>query len=345
MTDSQHPPVRVALVGCGYWGINLCRAMAGSGVLDLRWVCDAAPQSRARAERLSPSSRSTDTIDEVLADDGVEAVAIATPVDSHATLATQVLQSGRHAFVEKPLARSVAAAEALCEVAETSGKVLMVGHTFLYNGAVRRVKSIIDSGDLGEIRYVFCRRLNLGIVRHDVDALWNLAPHDLSILNYWIDRPIADVSAAGHAFLQPGIADVVFAHLTYEGNVAGHVQVSWLDPAKVRQATVVGSRKMLVYDDVSSDARIVVLDKGIDVSERSAGVGAFETYAEHRLVVRAGDVWIPQVEFPEPLTVEVEEFADSIREDRAPLTDARSGLDVVRVLERISSVMDVGSPL
>ena len=168
-------------------------------------------------------------------------------------------------------------------------------------GQFDALKTMIDGGELGEIRYVFMRRLNLGIVRNDVDALWNLAPHDLSILNYWIDRPVVHMSAVGHSYLQPGIADVVFAHLTYEGNISGHIQVSWLDPSKVRQATVVGSRRMLLYDDTSTDARIVVYDKGIDANDLSKNLGGFETFAQHQLTVRAGDAWLPRVDFNEPL--------------------------------------------
>ena len=270
---------------------------------------------------------------------------MATPVDSHHSVASTALSTGRHVLVEKPLARSVAEAEHLCNMAADQNVVLMVGHTFLYNGAVRRVKGIIEAGELGEVRYIFCRRLNLGIVRRDVDALWSLAPHDISILNYWLDRPVERVAAVGHAFLQPGIADVVFAHMTYEGNVAGHIQVSWLDPGKVRQATVVGSQKMLVYDDISSDARITVYDKGIDIAHLDANLGAFETYAQHQLIVRAGDVWMPRVDFPEPLDVELNEFADSIGDGRSPMTDGRNGVHVVRVLEQLSQAMTVGAPV
>lgn len=333
--------VNVALVGCGYWGINLCRALAQSPRFNLLWVCDSDPAALVRASRFAHTAHTTAQVEPVLSDGRVEAVVVATPVASHAEVATAVLQSGRHVLVEKPLARSVAEAEALCRVAAEANRVLMVGHTFLYNGAVRRIREMIDAGELGELRYVFARRLNLGIVRHDVDALWNLAPHDVSMIQHWLDRPVLRASAVGHAFLQPGIADVVFAHLTYAGNVAAHIQVSWLDPGKVRQATLVGSRRMLVYDDISADSRITVYDKGIDVANIDDNLGSFETYAQYQLKVRAGDVWIPRVEFPEPLVAEVHEFADSIEAGRLPLTDGRSGVEVVRVLERLSAAMVV----
>jgi predicted dehydrogenase len=224
----------------------------------------------------------------------------------------------------------------------------MVGHTFLYNAAVRRVKDMIDAGELGDVHYVFSRRLNLGIVRTDVDALWNLAPHDISIMHHWVQRPVERVSAVGHSFLQPGIADVVFGHMTYRGNIAGHLHVSWLDPSKVRSVTVVGSRKMLVFDDMSSEARLAVYDKGIDgagmdLPIRDEVMGDFDTYAQHQLTVRAGDVWIPRVDVPEPLGQEVDELYRCIVHGRSPLADGRNGLAVVSTLERLSGAMRLQS--
>ena len=273
---------------------------------------------------------------------GLDAVVVAVPVEAHYKVAKAVLAAGKHVLVEKPLSRTVAEAADLCAEAGSRGLMLMVGHTFLYNGAVRLVKTMIDAGDLGDIRYVFMRRLNLGIVRRDVDALWNLAPHDLSILNYWIDRPVTRVGAVGHSYLQPGIADVVFAHLTYEGNISGHIQVSWLDPSKVRQATVVGSRKMLIFDDMSVDSRITVFDKGIDIEHLDSKLHTFETFGEHQLIVRAGDVWLPRVEFKEPLIEEIDDFVGCIQDGRRPIADGASGLEVVKLLERLSRAMERG---
>jgi predicted dehydrogenase len=333
--------INVALMGCGYWGANLCRVLAQSRKLRLSWVTDLNPAALERAQRLAPSAQTATDPEQPLSDPSVDAVVVATPVASHAADALKVLEAGKHVFIEKPLARSTVEAEQVCSRAERKGLIVMVGHTFLYNGAVRQVKSMIDSGALGDIYYAFSRRVQLGIVRQDVDALWNLAPHDISILNYWIDRPVERVAAVGQAFLQRDIADVVFAHLTYRGNIAGHIQVSWLDPSKVRQVTVVGSRKMLLFDDVSTDARIQIFDKGIDVENIDQGMGAFETYAQHRLIVRAGDVWLPHVDMPEPLALEMDEFADSIEEGRAPLTDGRNGLEVVSILERLTKAMKV----
>ncbi len=334
---------RIGLIGCGYWGSNLCRVLAQHPQVELRWICDPSSKALEKAKRLAPQAALWTTLEASFADVEVDGVVVAVPVENHYQVALAALQAGKHVLVEKPLSRTVSEATRLCEEANRCHRVLMVGHTFLYNGAVRRIKSMIDSGELGEIRYIFMRRLNLGIVRHDVDALWNLAPHDLSILNYWIDRPVVQMSAVGHSYLQPGIADVVFAHITYEGNIAGHIQVSWLDPSKVRQATVVGSRRMLVYDDTSNDARIVVYDKGIDAKDLSANLGGFETFAQHQFTVRAGDAWLPQVNFNEPLVEEINDFVDSIANGKEPLASGASGLAVVQQLERLSAAMMEGS--
>ena len=335
--------LKIGLVGSGYWGSNLCRVLAQHPRVDLRWICDPSPRALEKARRIAPQAELVTTLDAALTVGEVDGVVVAVPVESHYEVAMAALQAGKHVLVEKPMSRTVSEATLLCEEANRRRQVLMVGHTVLYNGTVRRIKTMIDDGELGEIRYIFMRRLNLGIVRHDVDALWNLAPHDLSILNYWIDRPVVQMSAVGHCYLQPGIADVVFAHITYEGNVAGHIQVSWLDPSKVRQATVVGSRRMLLYDDMSNDARIVVYDKGIDAADLSANLGGFETFAQHQFTVRAGDAWLPKVDFNEPLVEEISDFVGSIVEQRQPLASGASGLAVVQQLERLSAAMKEGS--
>ncbi|TMD57308.1 MAG: Gfo/Idh/MocA family oxidoreductase, partial [Chloroflexi bacterium] len=340
-TCEDVPVINVALLGAGYWGSNLCRVLAQSKRFNLKWVSDLNPATLERARRLAPMAQMTTDPSAPLGDPAVSAVVLATPVASHATMALRALDAGKHVLVEKPLAASAAEAEQICLRAERLDRRLMVGHTFMYNRAVREVKAIIDSGTLGEIYYVFCRRLQLGIVRQDVDALWNLAPHDVSIMNFWIDRPIESVASVGQAWLQSNIADVVFAHLNYAGNVAGHIHVSWLDPNKVRQVTVVGSRKMLIFDDMARDAPIQIFDKGVEIENIDANLGTFETYAQHRLIVRAGDVWLRHVDIPEPLDVELTEFADSIQEGRAPLTDGRKGLEVVRILERLTKAMNL----
>lgn len=333
----------MALIGCGYWGVKLCRVLAQSQELSLRWVCDTEPANLRSAAMVAPDARRTDDLSLVLGDPEVTAVVIATPVVSHHALGLAALRAGKHVLIEKPLAATVTEAEDLCVAAEAAERVLMVGHIFLYNPAVRRVHDMIHEGQLGDVRYVFCRRLNLGIVRRDVDVLWDLASHDVSILDYWIDRPVERVSAFGHSFLQPGIADLAFAHLTFAGNITGHIQVTWLDPAKVRQATVVGSRKMLVYDDVSADAKLAIYDKGIDVDGPGDPMGRFDSFAQHQLTLRAGDVWLPRVDFSEPLAAEVSDFARCIVTGDRPLSDGIRGLRVVRILDRLRQVMQLES--
>lgn len=331
--------IRVALVGCGYWGTNLCRVLQESPRFELGWICDGHEAARNRGRALAPQARPCATVAEVLADDDADAVVVATPVQTHFAVAREALAARKHVLVEKPLAANSEEATALCLLAIEQRVVLMAGHTFLYNNAVREVKKMINSGELGELRYIFCQRLNLGIVRSDVDALWNLAPHDLSILNYWISRPVESVAAVGHAFLRPGIADLVFGHLRFEGNVSGHLHVSWLDPSKVRRATVVGTRRMMVYDDTSEVAPLTVFDKGVDISVADAGPEAFPTYAQHNITVRTGETWIHPVTWTEPLAAEVDEFASSICDGRDPITGGADGLAVVQLLERLSRSM------
>src|SRR2546421_1250483 len=328
------PTVTVALLGAGYWGSNLCRVLAQSKRFNLKWVTDLNPATLERARRVAPMARMTTDPSLPLSDPTVSAVVVATPVASHSTTVLKALDAGKHVFVEKPLAASAAEAQQMCLRAEQLDRRLMVGHTFRYNRAVREVKAIIDSGTLGDIYYVFSRRLQLGIVRQDVDALWNLAPHDVSIFNYWIDRPIQGVAAVGQAWLHRNIADVVFAHLTYAGNVAGHIHVSWLDPSKIRQVTVVGSRKMLIFDDVAREAPIQIFDKGIDIETVDANLGNFETYAQHRLLVRSGDVWLRHVAIPGRLAAGLTELAAAFRKGRHRLTDGRGGSEGGGVWER-----------
>ena len=325
----------VGLVGCGYWGINLCRVLAQHPATRLVAVCDQRPEATQRARVLAPGARHHRSLDAFLSDRAVEAVVIATPVHSHHSIVMAALRSGRPVLVEKPLSRTVEEGAAMCAEATTRGLTLMVGHTFLYNNAVRQVKAMIDGGELGDIRYVFCRRLNLGVVRQDVDVLWDLGSHDVSMLQHWIDRPVVRANAFGHSFLQPGIDDVVFGHLTFEDNITGHFQVSWVDPAKVRQATVVGSRKMLIYDDMAADARIAVYDKGIDAETIDRNLGTFETFAEHQLRMRAGDVWLPRIEFPEPRSpVQRVPERDPVAQGVAHLGEAGGRLCQVEVDER-----------
>jgi predicted dehydrogenase len=342
--------VNVALIGVGYWGPNLARAVAEVDGGRLHTICDADQARLERLRRLYPESRLTPDLESVLADDAVDAVIVATPVATHYSIARKALEAGKHVFVEKPLAKTVAECEDLVDQAESRSLALMVGHVFLYNAAVQKVKEYIDSGELGEVLYIYSQRLNLGQVRRDVNALWNFGPHDVSILNHWLDADPIRVIARGFSYVQPGIEDVVFMTLDYPNQVGANVHISWLDPLKVRQMTVVGSKKMVVYDDVSTDARITVYDKGVSRTRREGpgvgeSLGTFETFAEFQLLLRAGDVLIPKVDFTEPLRVESQHFVDSIRNGTTPLTDGRHGLRVVRVLEAAQrSLANAGEP-
>ena len=326
--------INVAVAGLGHWGPNLARNIAALSDAQLHTLCDTRPARLEHVGRQYPGAKRQASFDAVLEDPEVDAVIIATPVHTHFELAAAALGAGKHVLVEKPLAQTSVQCQELITLSEKRGVVLMVGHVFLYNAAVRRVKEYITSGELGEIYYVYSQRLNLGIVRQDVNALWNFAPHDLSILCYWLDAEPERVFARGYSFLQPGIDDVVFMTLDFPGGIGANVHISWLDPNKVRRMTVVGSRKMVVYDDVSADAKIVVYDKGVVKKPNvTPSLGCYETFGEFQLLLRAGDVLIPKLDFVEPLKAECQHFVECIRTKRRPLTDGNDGLQVVRVLE------------
>ena len=330
--------INIAVVGLGHWGPNLARNFHRLPQAVLHTLCDADTDRLQWAGTLYPAARLTSDYESILTDPAVDAVVLATPVHTHFKLASAALQAGKHTFVEKPLARTSDEARRLVELADAQKRILMVGHVFLYNAAVRQVKQYIDSGELGDIYYIYAQRLNLGIVRQDVNALWNFAPHDISIINYWLDGTPIKVDAHGYAYLQPGIEDAVFMNLEYQGGQAASVHVSWLDPNKVRRMTVVGSKKMVVYDDVSPDAKIKLYDKGVD-RKPGNGLGSYATFGEFQLLVRAGDILIPKIQFTEPLRVECQAFVDAIRTGEPPLADGRNGLAVVEVLEAADRAM------
>ena len=338
--------VRVALVGLGYWGPNLARNLAAVDEAELVMLCDASPARLERMRKQLPSARLVTEFQDVLSDDSVEAVVLATPVDTHFPLVKSALQAGKHVLVGKPLATSTDECEVLIGLAEERGLTLMVGHVFLFNAAVEKVKEYIDSGELGEVYYVYSQRLNLGQVRHDVNAMWNFAPHDLSILCHWLDSEPTSVHARGYSYLLPGVEDVVFMNLAFPGNIGANVHISWLDPLKVRRMTVVGSDKMVVYDDVSADAKVVVYDRGVTKLLRDraeSSLGAYQSYGEFQLLLRAGDVLIPKIDFVEPLLRECQHFVSCIQTGARPLADGRQGLMVVRALEAAQRSLEGGA--
>jgi predicted dehydrogenase len=324
----------LAQLGCGYWGPNLLRNFSALPGCTVKYVVDSSAERRGFVEANFPVSRAIESYQSVLEDPSVHGVIIATPAASHFALAKQVLDAGKHVFVEKPLATKVAEVDELTKSAAARNLVVMTGHTFVYNSAVRYVKKLIDSGELGDVRYIYSQRLNLGRIRSDIDALWNFAPHDISIIQYWLGDPEPiSIGRQGMAYMQDGIDDVVFLSLEYPGKVIANIHVSWLDPQKVRKMIIVGSRKMVVYDDIGEN-KIAIYDKGID---RRAILGEnmdFDKPQVSPFNYRSGDIVIPQVKFTEPLRVEAEHFADCIRNSREPLTGLAHARTVVSILER-----------
>jgi predicted dehydrogenase len=315
------------VIGVGYWGPNLVRNFYQLPGTEARWAVDLNEDRLNHVRSLYPALRVSRDVDQLIEDPEVDAVVVATPVDSHADLACRALESGKHVFVEKPMARTVEECRRMLEVAERAGKVLMVGHTFLYNAVVRRIKQLIDEGELGEIFYVHMTRVNLGLFREDVNVVWDLAPHDVAILRYILGAGPVKVHATGSDFVQPGIEDVAFVDLEFPGRVRAHLHVSWLDPNKIRRVTVVGSKKMLVYDDTSNLEKLRVYDKGVSVMPH------YDSFGEFHLSYRYGDIVLPRIEEAEPLKTESQHFLDCIREGRRPLSDGANGLEVVEVLE------------
>ncbi|MGZ5023654.1 MAG: Gfo/Idh/MocA family protein [Chthoniobacterales bacterium] len=324
----------LAQFGCGYWGPNLLRNFSVLPDCAVKYVVDASAERRSFVETNFPRTRALDSVADALADDEVKAVVIATPANTHFELAREGLRAGKHVFVEKPLATKASEVDELARCAKERNLVVMTGHTFIYNSAVRYVKQLIDDGDLGDIRYIYSQRLNLGRIRDDIDALWNFAPHDISIIQYWLGNPEpVTISRQGMAYMQEGIDDVVFLSLEYPGKVIANIHVSWLDPQKVRKMIVVGSRKMVVYDDVA-DNKIAIYDKGID---RKAILGQnmdFDHPQRAQFNYRSGDILFPEVKFKEPLRVEAEHFRDCIFNSQQPLTGLDHARTVVSILER-----------
>src|SRR6266513_2223514 len=327
-------PLVIAQFGCGYWGPNLLRNFSVLPNCSVKYVTDPSPERRAFVEKNFPETVAIDSCDRVLSDPEVQAVVVATPAETHFNLAKRVLEVGKHVFVEKPLATKTSEVDELEKCAAEQNLVVMTGHTFIYNSAVRYVKTLIDAGELGEVRYIYSQRLNLGRIRGDIDALWNFAPHDISIIQYWPNNPEPlSVFRQGMAYMQDGIDDVVFLSLEYPGKIIANIHVSWLDPQKVRKMIVVGSRKMVVYDDIA-DSKIAIYDKGID---RKAVLGENMDFDQPQAApfnYRSGDILLPQVKFVEPLRVEAEHFRDCICNSREPLTGLPHARTVVSILER-----------
>lgn len=318
----------VAVIGCGYWGPNLIRNFTQMPGVRMKTAVDLNKERLRHISQLYPTVGTSTSVDETLADPEIDAILIATPVSTHHALAKKSLEAGKHLLVEKPMAASVAEAEDIQQIALDRGLILMAGHTFLYTAAVNKMKDLISSGEIGHIYYINTTRVNLGLFQEDINVVWDLAPHDVSILNYILGSEPETVAAQGQAYIQTGIEDVAFLNLRYPGDIIAHTHVSWLNPDKIRRITVVGSKKMLVYDDVSTTEKIRVYDKGVTVQPH------YDTFGEFQLSYRFGDIYTPRLDDNEPLKNECQHFVQCIHKNETPRSDGAAGLAVVRVMER-----------
>jgi predicted dehydrogenase len=329
----RRSPISVGLVGYGYWGPNLLRNYVELPGVTVRWVCDPRQEALRKVQARYPAVPTTAGYDEVLADEGVDAVVIATPITTHYELALAALRAGKHVFVEKPMTASAAEARELVSVAAARGRTLMVGHTFVYSPPVRKVKELIDAGELGDIYFVTTQRVNLGLHQKDVSVIWDLAPHDLSILYYWLGEAASSVRVTGRACIADGIPDVAFINLAFPSGVIAEIQASWLSPVKLRRTIVVGSRKMLVYDDTESVEKVKLYDHGVDFQEPS-------DFGEFQLSYRTGDILAPKIAGLEPLFLEAQHFVGCVRSGEPPLSDGFAGLNVVASLQAAQASLD-----
>jgi predicted dehydrogenase len=334
MIEFLREPLRVAVVGLGYWGPNLVRNLHEVEDAEVAWICDLDTNALEVIGRRYPAVKRTTSFDEVLADETVDAIAIATPVTTHAPLASAALEAGKHVFVEKPLAASSAEAAALLELAEEWGLTLMPGHTFLYSPAVNMVAEMIRSGELGDIYFISTSRVNLGLHQKDVSVAWDLGPHDFSILRYWLDETPSHVSALARSCVLNDTPDVAFINLEFASGPVAHVEIAWLAPTKLRRTTICGSRKMVVYDDTSNEP-VRVFDSGVAIPNP-------ETFGEYKLTYRTGDILSPRVAAAEPLQLELTDFCEAIRSGNPPRSSAKLGLEVVRMIEAVDSSLALG---
>ena len=322
MTSSE---VRVAAVGCGYWGPNVIRNLDAVPGFDLRWVCDADPERLAPVAARYPSTRATADLDELFDDASVDAIYLATPVSTHYDLTRRALRQGKHVLIEKPMATTVEQSEELAALAAANRLTLMVGHTFVFSPPVRKVKELLDSGLIGPIYYVETTRVNLGLFQKDVSVLWDLGPHDVSILIYWLGEVPTQVSARGRSYLGEALEDVAFLTLEFPSGILAQVQISWLAPSKLRRTSIIGRQRMIVYDDLEPVEKVKIYDRGVERQPASFG--------EFQLTYRSGDILSPRLHTTEPLYLECEHFLHCIREGQVPDASPQSGVDVVRVIQ------------
>ncbi len=333
-------PLNVGVVGLGYWGPNLARNFHSLGDCHLKTVCDLREERLTHLKGLYPNVQGESDFENLLRDPDLDAIVIATAVHTHFPLAKASLLAGKHTLIEKPLASSSAQCEELVSIAREKGLALMVSHTFLYSPAIKKIKEIVDSGDIGEIRYISARRLNLGIFQKDINVAWDLAPHDLAIILHILgDRPLS-VNCQGSAHITPGIEDVTTMSLQFSNERSAIIHSSWLDPRKVREMTIVGSKRMILYDDVAPQEKIKIFDARVDRPPH------YDTFAEFHYAYHHGDMYVPFIKQEEPLKNEAQHFIDCIQNGRTPLTSGTDGTEVVRILEASSeSLKQNGAPI
>jgi predicted dehydrogenase len=315
--------IRVGVIGAGYWGPNIVRNLYEAPGAEAVAVADLSQDRLDAIRKRFPALRVTTDYRELIGDRTIDAICVVTPVGTHRALAEEAFAAGKHVFVEKPLAKTVSDAEAIVRAGERAGKTLMVGHTFVYNPAVAVVKRILESKGIGDVHYLDSQRVNLGLHQFDINVLWDLGPHDVSIALYWLDEEPEWVQCTGACFVQDGIEDVVFLMIGFPSGAIAHAHLSWLAPSKLRTTIVIGSRKMVVYDDVQAVEKVKIYDQGVEKLESD----------ELRRSYRAGDIHSPRIPMTEALQVEMRHFIDCVREGKKPLTDGEAGLQVVRVLE------------
>lgn len=319
--------IKIGVIGCGYWGPNLIRNFYTISESEMKICCDRDKSRLCHIKQVYPAVLTTQQAGDLFADKGLDAVCIATPISTHYNLARQALESGKHVLVEKPLTSDSAQARELIALARRKKKIIMVGHTFEYSASVNKIKEIVRSGHIGEILYISAARLNLGLFQKDINVVWDLAPHDISILNYILGLKPVDVQCSGVSHVRKGIEDVALVMMRYPKNIFAYMHMSWLDPCKVRKFVIVGSKKMLVYDDVNLDEPIKIYDKGVSKQPH------YDTFGEFKLLYRSGDIYSPKVETKEPLMSECMHFLECIRAGKKPRSDGESGLRVVEIIE------------
>jgi predicted dehydrogenase len=322
--------MKIAVIGCGYWGPNLIRNFSQLNKVDELYCCDQDRKNLDRAMNLFPSVKGVRDYKELLKMPDLDGVAIATPVYSHFPLAKEFLEQGKHVLVEKPLAHSLEASRELVRVAEEKNRIIMVGHTFEYTAAVNKIKEIVESGELGKILYISCTRVNLGLFQNDINVVWDLAPHDISIILYVLGEYPGSVNCQGKAHFKSELEDVATTTLNFKNGMIAFIHNSWLDPKKIRMMTIVGTRKMLVYDDIAAQEKIKIYDKGLEIPPY------YDTFAEFHFSYRSGDTYSPRIEEYEPLRKQCDTFLECIKKEMVPPTDGKNGMRVVAILEASS---------